>query len=178
MAISPLSGQSYGIRWKGDRKEIEKYLKRIVNGIDSNVINRVGNMVIGNIISRTSRGVDVNNVRFEPYTKNYETWKSYIRSSHPVNLKLYDDMLKNLKFRWMRSGSKIAITFYFNDNLQQVKAWVHDTGGLSGRRGARFTMPKRHFFGVNQAELKKLNDALIERLKKLIKESLPQRSLF
>lgn len=179
MGASPLSGKWWGVRWQGDRKAIERYLMRVVDGIDSRLIGQVGELVINQIVSRTSRGFDVDGKPFQDYGDRYAKYKSTIRSPFPVNLALFDEMLPAMKFRWIRSGGSVIITIYFEGNLQQVKAWVHDTGGLSGRRGARFNMPRRHFFGINPREMDALNERVLNRLRELIRESLPgARNLF
>lgn len=177
--VSPLSGSDYGIRWVGDRDALKRYLERIVNGIDTSLVKDVGEMVRKRIFDRTSAGIDVDGKAFAPYGEKYKKWKETIRPASPVNLQLFDEMLNAMRFKYIRSGSIIIITFYFEGNLQQVKAWVLDSGGLSGPRDGRFYQQKRHFFGVNTGDVRAVDMMIIDRIQDLILESAPgNRRLF
>jgi len=160
-------GQWWGVRWKGDKEKLDIYLDRIAEAVGpgTKFYNTIAEIVIGFILKRTEAGVDVNGQRFKPYSPQYAKFKSTIRSWQNVDLKLWGDMLKSMRFEVSRYGQSTMIRVFFTGVNKQgtpnsVVAWVHDTGGSSGRRGGRFKMPQRHFFGINQREEKGVRDKL------------------
>lgn len=95
------------------------------------------------ILETTGSGLDSEGKPFIRYSKKYEEVKGL-----PVNLKLKGDMLRDLRMSHGHKGNVIYAKVYIGSIKQRKKALPHNVGGLSGKRGGRFIMPKRKFMGI------------------------------
>lgn len=96
--------------------------------------------IIDQIVDRTRSGKSLNGRNFRRLSAAYADLKGTTRA----DLTLDGDMLDELDIISIR-GNKIKIGW--NDTLQSNKAYNHDTGD---------TLPKREFFGMTEAELKRI----------------------
>jgi hypothetical protein len=96
------------------------------------------------IENRTLDGRDINGKAFKKYSKEYAELKDVSRDS--VDLFVKGDMLDSIGRR--KSKEKVnSIFLQIKKGIETKKSFNHDTGD---------TLPKREFFGITDAEAKKI----------------------
>lgn len=104
----------------------------------------IGQALLDRILERTADGIDVNGDKFPKYSDAYKKslpFKAWGKSAGDVNLELTGQMLGTLDF--INEGSN-DLTLGWDNEEQILKAYNHITGD---------TVPKRDFFGANQADI-------------------------
>lgn len=96
------------------------------------------------IVARTSAGKDVSGAAFEKLDPKYAKYKKGITGSAKANLSLLGDMLESIE---TVEESRDTVVLGFSDELQNAKAYNHNTGD---------TLPQREFFGLTDKEKKRI----------------------
>ena len=134
-------------------------LKKVL-GVDltdyPEVKQAIGQAIIDLIVSRTEDGLDVNGKKFANYSKDYKDSLAFkaFGKTNKVNLSQTGEMLSLMD---IIDDSSNKLKIGWNDETENAKAYNHNVGD---------TVPKRPFFGVNDADLKKITDEFKPDLKK------------
>ena len=96
------------------------------------------------IESRTLDGEDIDGKNFTKYSKEYADAKGVTQDS--VDLFLEGDMLEGIGRR-VSKEKRSTVFLQMKKGLQTKKAFNHNTGD---------TLPKREFFGITDAEAKRI----------------------
>jgi phage gpG-like protein len=113
----------------------------------------IGQRAIELIRERTEQGLDKNGRPFAPYSDAYKdslAFRAHGKSDGEVNMTLSGDMLGLLDI--IEEGTT-KLTFGWEDELENAKAWNHTTGD---------TVPKRDFLGLTNDDINKLYDEFKE----------------
>ena len=103
------------------------------------------------IKKRTQKGADVSGTAFKPYSPSYAAYRvKKGRRESPVNLTFHGDML-GTSMQTRGTANPLAGEIFIVGDRAAV-AQIHNEG--------LGDMPEREFFGLSDAELKKLTDAL------------------
>jgi len=113
----------------------------------------IAQAIIDRMVERTERGESAYGGSLGTYSKEYQNSLDFkaFGKSNPVDLKLTGDMLNSVDII-EESGNKITIGF--NDDLENAKAYGHQTGMKGSKDPNRLRKP-RPFFGVGYDEIKK-----------------------
>jgi hypothetical protein len=118
------------------------------------------------IIKRTRRGIDVDGMRFKPYSPEYAKKKGRSWANLTDSGKLMSK--EGFEFQVMRGGNKIILRVYIPDK-HHSKDLDHYTLGLVHNFGMG-DAPKREFMGLDDAIIKKLNSFSRDNWRKLFKK--------
>tara|TARA_R110002096_G_scaffold54460_2_gene140477 strand:- start:101 stop:679 length:579 start_codon:yes stop_codon:yes gene_type:complete len=105
-------------------------------------------LVVDTIQNRTLDTHDINGKKFKKYSKEYADFKGVTRDS--VDLFLDGDMLENIGRRKSKEKSG-SVFIQMKKGLQTKKGYNHNVGD---------TLAKREFFGVTDAEAKKISSEI------------------
>lgn len=162
-----LSGQDWGIRVRG-AESWKKFLSEMADSIgpDSYFMQEMGTLTIEMMRERTAAGLDYHGKAMAGYTEAYKKLKKRLGMGPVVNMRLFGDMYRNLTYRVLPVPNGIALRLFFQGTLNDLKAWVHQTGAISWRRKGRFHQKVREHMGFTDRNLQdienRVTDALAE----------------
>jgi hypothetical protein len=105
--------------------------------------------VIKLIIERTKSGKDSSGSSFRPYSDAYkssEVFKDRGKDPNNVNLTLFGEMLESMSHKKTATG----VVIFFREQEEALKAHGHNNGSM--------TLPRRHFFDIDDKEYNRLFD--------------------
>lgn len=145
----PLSGQDWGMRIRG-RDAWEKFLQGQAEAMspDSEFIAEIAEITISWIKERVETGADYKGVYMAAYSPRYAELKRKLGLGSIVNLRLFGTLYRNLTYKVMPRPGGMIIRLYFKGTLNDIIAYVHQVGGISGPRRGRFYQKKREHFGL------------------------------
>lgn len=126
----------------------------------------IAQKVISMMNKRLDSGKDIEGNTFADYSTAYQKKKK----SSIVNMKFTGSMRNSLKYsvKFDRSRGVGIITIYVDGKKNSVKAYVHQTGGPSGRRGKRFMQKERKWFGITENEKEQIMLIPVNKLKSFL----------
>jgi len=106
----------------------------------------IAQKVIDHIVKRTESGESAFGGSFKPYSQDYKNTADFklLKSGDNVDMKLTGAMLNDIN---LLSDSANTIRIGFEDELEKLKAFNHNTGD---------TVPRRQFFGISEREVKEV----------------------
>jgi hypothetical protein len=138
---------------------------------NSQHMENINNIVVGKIISRTKSGIDIGGMKFTPYSKKYAEKKGY----SAADLTQTGQMLSrgSFKFQTIFQNGRVMIRIWMEGGHSGrvdmlTLASVHNFGMKSGR-GKGFQMPKREFFGIDEAITKAIKDLSTEKWREIMR---------
>lgn len=146
------------IKIKGNTVQLQKAfaeLSKKIPKVTTKALARASAFQISAIKNRTqSKGLDVNNNPFKPYSKGYKRAK--VKQSGVVDLTDSGRMFSSLTSKIKPSQG----TLFFRNQRQNRKAFFHNEAGAG--RGKVI----REFFGATKDEEKKIESILVNMLDK------------
>ncbi len=124
---------------------------------DESLRQEIADAVVRVVQERTAEGVSAKGNKFKAYSKKYAEKKGV--GVGDVDLRLFGDMLESLD---MIESTPQTITLGFDDELQNAKAWNHNTGD---------TLPKREFLGLMKKEMQVIAEQFAEQVQSLKDQS-------
>lgn len=154
-------------KWKAIK---DKMLAEMI-APDSQHIANIDNIVVGKMISRTKSGVDIGGMKFKPYSAKYAKKKGY----SATDLTQSGQMLSrdSFKYQTIFQNGRVMIRIWMEGGhsggvSMGVLAGVHNFGEKSGR-GKGFVMPKREFFGIDEAITKAIKELSTEKWQEIMR---------
>lgn len=155
-------------KWKAIK---DKLLAEMIAPNSQHIAN-INNIVVGKTISRTKSGVDIGGMTFKPYCEKYAKKKGY----STADLTLSGQMLSrgSFKFQTIFQDGRVMIRIWMEGGHSggvstHTLASVHNFGMSSGRRSKPFQMPKREFFGINEAIIKAIKELSTEEWRRIMR---------
>jgi hypothetical protein len=161
-------------------KDIEQVVQRFNNVYPSRqTLREVGEMMVQSIRERTASGIDSDDIPFEPYAEKYASQKG----SSNVDLrsiKEQEHMMDNLQFRVyprQETQSSIAVGFFDDEDII-TRARINNDGAeirvrrvrkMGRKRKATFTIPRRHFLGVDKETMDVAGQMIVSSMIKNLK---------
>jgi hypothetical protein len=129
---------------------------------DSQHMANINNVTVGKIISRTKSGVDIGGMKFTPYSAEYAKKKGY----SAADLTQSGQMLSrdSFKYQVFYQNGRVMIRIWMDGGHGKIStgllASVHNYG--EGK------MPKREFFGIDEAITKAIRELSIEKWREIM----------
>lgn len=146
------------------------------NLVTKAILERIGNRAKLFIVSRTLRGVDVDENPFKPYSERYRRFRQNpkIRGKKYENISARPVSKVDLFFTGRMQG---ALTHAIEDN-ETVRLFFDDAGDPDNKPSLRAhghhfgskILPQRKFFSLNEKELDAIAKEIEEDIDELIKE--------
>lgn len=120
---------------------------------DEKFRQEIADAVVEIVKARTQDGISAKGNKFTKYSDKYAKKKGV--SPGDVDLTFDGDMLEALD---MIESTSQTITLGFDDELQNAKAWNHNTGD---------TVPKRQFLGLMKKEMEEIAQRYADELQSI-----------
>jgi hypothetical protein len=127
--------------------DLKRYLGRKPTATEKRLF---AELAVDTITNRTLDGQTVNGGKFKKYSEEYAESKGVTRDS--VDLFLEGDMLESIGRRTSKEKAS-TVFIQMEKGIQTKKGYNHNVGD---------TLPKREFFGVTEAEARRIADQIKE----------------